>query len=93
MAEFNRVEIIQALAGSGKTQELAYRFLRLLMAEGGDGEKIDPKSILATTFSRKAAGEIRDRIIEMLSQAILDEVAFGGLIVWVTVIYGGNAAG
>ncbi|MBT5365778.1 MAG: UvrD-helicase domain-containing protein [Phycisphaerae bacterium] len=83
MAEFNRVEIIQALAGSGKTQELAYRFLRLLMAEGGDGEKIDPKSILATTFSRKAAGEIRDRIIEMLSQAILDEVAFARLMLGV----------
>ena len=79
MSEFKRVEIIQALAGSGKTQELAYRFLRLLMIEVEQGVKVDPKSILATTFSRKAAGEIRDRIIEMLSQAILEKNSFDSL--------------
>ena len=61
------VEIIQALAGSGKTQLLAYRFLRLMKLG------VDPTTILATTFSRKAAGEIRDRIVEMLSNAILSE--------------------
>ena len=33
----------------------------------------DPSSILATTFSKKAAGEIRDRIIETIATAVLDE--------------------
>ena len=69
MRKFHRVEIIEALAGSGKTQELTYRFLRL-MAMG-----FDPKTILATTFSKKAAGEIRDRIIELLAMAMLDSSA------------------
>ena len=71
MSEFKKVQIIQALAGSGKTQLLAYRFIQLLAMKGKDGNSIDPKTILSTTFSRKAAGEIRDRIVEMLSEAIL----------------------
>ncbi len=73
MSEFLPVEIIQALAGSGKTQLLAYRFIRLMKLGA------DPTTILATTFSRKAAGEIRDRIIEMLSNAILNEEGFNTL--------------
>jgi ATP-dependent exoDNAse (exonuclease V) beta subunit len=67
MPKFEPVQIIQALAGSGKTQLLAYRFIRLMQLG------VDPESILATTFSRKAAGEIRDRIVEMLAEAILEE--------------------
>ncbi|MBC8202146.1 MAG: UvrD-helicase domain-containing protein [Planctomycetes bacterium] len=65
MTNFEPVQIIQALAGSGKTQLLAYRFIRLMQFG------FEPETILATTFSRKAAGEIRDRIVEMLSEAIL----------------------
>jgi len=65
MTRFEPVQIIQALAGSGKTQLLAYRFIRLMQLG------VEPETILAMTFSRKAAGEIRDRIVEMLSEAIL----------------------
>jgi ATP-dependent exoDNAse (exonuclease V) beta subunit len=71
------VEIIQALAGSGKTQLLAYRFLRLMKLGA------DPTTILATTFSKKAAGEIRDRIVEMLANAILQQDKLDELIVGV----------
>lgn len=73
MAEFSRFEIIEALAGSGKTQELMYRFLQLMQ------KGVDPKTILATTFSRKAAGEIRDRIIETLAEAVLNPAALKSL--------------
>ncbi len=60
-------EIIRASAGTGKTFELASRYLRLLV----DG--VQPQSILATTFTRKAAGEILARVVNRLAAAALDE--------------------
>ena len=60
-------EIIRASAGTGKTFQLSNRFLRLL-ASGADCA-----TILATTFTRKGAGEILDRIVQRLSAAALSE--------------------
>ena len=60
-------EMILASAGTGKTYALSSRYLRLLV----DG--VAPQSILATTFTRKAAGEILDRIVQRLAAAALDE--------------------
>ncbi|MEE2912591.1 MAG: UvrD-helicase domain-containing protein, partial [Planctomycetota bacterium] len=82
--KFAPSEIIQALAGSGKTQLLAYRFLRLMKLGA------NPTTILATTFSRKAAGEIRDRIVEMLSKAILDPDSLEELVQGVPEIENGK---
>ncbi|MFM1846630.1 MAG: ATP-dependent helicase/nuclease subunit [Pseudomonadota bacterium] len=59
--------LIRASAGSGKTFQLTNRFLKLLLL----GES--PDRILATTFTRKAAGEIAERVFSRLSDAILDE--------------------
>jgi len=56
-------EAISASAGSGKTFQLAHRYLRLLSAG------VEPDRIAALTFSRKAAGEIFDSIVEYLCQA------------------------
>lgn len=61
---FSRL-VIRASAGSGKTYQLSARYLRLLL----EGAPID--SILATTFTRKAAGEIQDRILARLGNAAL----------------------
>ena len=60
-------QIIRASAGTGKTFELSNRYLKLL-ASGAQCE-----TILATTFTKKGAGEILDRIIERLSDAALDD--------------------
>ena len=51
---------IEACAGSGKTWILVSRILRALL----DG--IEPQSILAITFTKKAAGEMRTRLVEWL---------------------------
>lgn len=61
---FSRL-VIRASAGSGKTYQLSARYLRLLL----EGAPVD--SILATTFTRKAAGEIQDRILARLGAAAL----------------------
>ncbi len=60
---------ISASAGSGKTYRLSTRYLELLFA----GVPVD--TIVATTFTRKAAGEIFDRVLKRLADAIMDEEA------------------
>ncbi|MCL2823777.1 MAG: UvrD-helicase domain-containing protein [Polyangiaceae bacterium] len=60
---------IRASAGSGKTYKLTSRYLGLLLS----GEK--PEQILATTFTRKAAGEILERVVTRLAKAVLDSSA------------------
>ena len=61
------IQVIKASAGSGKTFRLSGRYIKLLLAGA------EPDSILATTFTRKAAGEIQDRILKRLGEGALDE--------------------
>ena len=69
----NPHRLIRASAGSGKTYRLALRYLSLV--RGG----ASPEGVLATTFTRKAAGEILGRVMGRLARAVLDEEERGRL--------------
>ncbi len=59
--------LIAAAAGTGKTYQLASRYITLLLL----GAK--PEEIIALTFTRKAAGEFRNRILQALAEGADDK--------------------
>lgn len=63
------LEICKASAGSGKTHKLTGEYLKMLFSGGTDRYK----SILAVTFTNKATGEMKQRILEELNR-----IASGG---------------
>jgi len=62
---------LRASAGSGKTKVLVDRFIRLCVEEGP--ARTHPRSILAITFTRKAAVEIQERLLAKASGMVLAE--------------------
>jgi ATP-dependent helicase/nuclease subunit A len=68
--DFSHVRFISAGAGSGKTYRLTEEFERALVDDG-----IEPRRVIGTTFTVKAAAELRGRVRERLIQSGRPELA------------------
>ncbi len=58
--------LVSASAGTGKTAALVELYLRIAEGRTALGDGVSPYNILALTFTRKAAGEMRERLREAL---------------------------
>jgi len=63
---FERDTLVSASAGTGKTAALVELYLRIAEGRTALGDGVTPHNILALTFTRKAAGEMRERLREAL---------------------------
>lgn len=69
--QFPHVIVIPASAGSGKTYTLAHRYVQFLLS--GIIPSAGLRNILAITFTKLAAKEMKERIISLLKKAALGD--------------------
>lgn len=70
---------IIACAGSGKTQVISARIVEILKRKKKDGVK--PESIVAFTFTEKAAAELKDRIAGLCKEEFGDAIGLADMYV------------
>ncbi len=68
------LKIISAGAGSGKTYSLTQEMTRLLMPNAEGKAEVRASGILATTFTNKAAAELKERVrVKLLEEGLTEQ--------------------
>lgn len=70
---FPHVHVIPASAGSGKTYTLSHRYVQFLLSETIPAAGL--RNILAITFTKVAAKEMKERILQLLMKTALGDPA------------------
>ena len=68
--------LIVACAGSGKTQVISERIVEILRRPG-----VEPKNIVAFTFTEKAAAELKERVTSLTTAAFPDMTGLAELFI------------
>jgi DNA helicase-2/ATP-dependent DNA helicase PcrA len=68
--------LIVACAGSGKTQVISERIIEILRLPG-----VEPRNIVAFTFTEKAAAELKERVTSLTSAAFPDMTGLAELFI------------
>ncbi len=68
---FPNFTVLRASSGSGKTRALSRRFVRFLLSEGVEKNRLN--NLLAITFTNNAAKEMKERILTLLKQLHLGD--------------------
>jgi ATP-dependent helicase/nuclease subunit A len=68
---FPSCTIVSASAGSGKTHTLTLKILQLLLSQHVPNNRLG--NVLAVTFTKNAAAEMRQRVLEYLKRAYLGD--------------------
>lgn len=79
IATIDRNLQIIACAGSGKTQVISERVVKILEAKRSSGMR--PDNIVAFTFTEKAAGELKDRIQRLAVERLGTDEGLAGMYV------------
>src|SRR5262245_14728714 len=65
-----RHRVVNAGAGTGKTHALLTQYLHLLSGLTIHGKPLSPVAVCALTFTEKAAGEMRERLLRRLREIV-----------------------
>src|ERR1700722_9210133 len=68
--------LIVACAGSGKTQVISERIIEILRQPG-----VEPKNIVAFTFTEKAAAELKERVTTLVTAELGDLTGMAELFI------------
>ena len=69
-----QVLVVEASAGSGKTYELARRYVQLSLYLASEQNDLPIQSILAITFTNKATWAMKSRILDFLKRIALKQL-------------------